>query len=71
MACDTASHVPKQSCSKKLNIAPFVLMTVIARYHQQYDISSSFHVFSFFSQLKAFQILPQSKQKSVTETVVI
>ena len=58
MAYDTTSSVPKQSCSKKSNIVPFVLMTnhrpVIACYLLQYDISSWFHIFSLFLSIKGF-----------------
>ena len=39
------SPVSKQSCSKKLNIVPFVLMI-------QYGISSLFHIFSLFLLIK-------------------
>ena len=53
---DTTSPVPKQSCSKKSNIVPFVLMInhkpVIACYLLQYNISSSFHIFSLFLSIK-------------------
>ena len=56
MAYDTTSPVPEQSCSEKLNIVPFVLMIyhkpVIACYRLQYDISSSFHIFSLFLSVK-------------------
>ena len=55
LAYDTTSPVPKQSCSKKLNIVQFVLMVndkpVIACYLLQYGISSSFHIFSLFLSL--------------------
>ena len=53
---DTTSPGPKQSCLKKLNIVPFMLMIndkpVIACYLLQYGISSSFHIFSLFLSLK-------------------
>ena len=76
VAYDTTSPVPKQSCFKKSNIVPFVLMInhkpVNTCHLLQFDISSSFHMFFFyFSQLKPLQILPQSKHKRVIETVLI
>ena len=56
MAYGTTSLVAKQSCSKKSNVAPFVLLInhkpVIACYLLQYDISSSFHIFSLFLSIK-------------------
>ena len=72
---DTTSPVPKQSCLKKLNIVPFMLMIndkpVIACYLLQYGISSSFHIFSLFLSHLVSQILPQNKYKNVIEAVVI
>ena len=56
MAYDSSSPVAKQSCSKELNIVPFVLMInhkpVIACYLLQYNISSSFHISSLFLSIK-------------------
>ena len=75
VAYGTTSPVPKQPCSKNSYIVPFVLMInrkpVIACYLLQYDISSLFHRFLNFCQLKALQILRQNKHKRVIETVVI
>ena len=55
LAYDTTSPVPKQTCSKSLNIVQFVLMIndkpVSACYLLQYAISSSFHIFSLFLSL--------------------
>ena len=58
VAYGTTSLVAKQSCSKKSNVAPFVLLInhkpVIARYLLQYDISSSFHISFLFPSIKGF-----------------
>ena len=55
MVYDTTSSIPKLSCSKKLNIAPFSLIIndkpAIAYYLIQYDISSSFYICSLFHSL--------------------
>ena len=74
VAYDTTSLVPKQFCSKKLNIVPFVLMIITS---QLLHVTSymvylpNFIYFLYFSQLKAFQILPQNKHYlSVIEIVV-
>ena len=56
VAYDTTSLVPKQSCLKKLNIVPFLLIInhkpVIACYLLQYGISSSFHISSLFLSIR-------------------
>ena len=75
MAYDTTSPVPKQSCSKKLNIVPFVLMTITSQllHVTSYDMVylPRFLHFLYFSQLKTLQILPQNKHRSVIEKLVI
>ena len=68
LAYDTTSPVPKQSCSKKLNIVSFVPMIndkpFIACYLLQYGISSSFYIFSLFLSLKvSSNITTQKIQK--------
>ena len=65
MAYDTTSPVPKQSCSKKLNIVPFMLMIN----HKPVLPSAIWYIFlvsysSCFSQLKALQIIPQKNNRS-------
>ena len=75
LSYDTNLHVPKQSCSKKLNIVKFVVMIndkpVIACYLLQCGISSSFHIFSLFLSLTGSSNITAKQNKSVIETVVI
>ena len=68
MAYDAISVVPKQSCSKKLNIVPLVLMindkAIIACYFLQHGISSLFHIFSLFLSPKGSSNISKNKHRS-------
>ena len=71
VAYDTTSLVLKQLFSKKLSIVPFVLVIngkPVTSYNMVYLLR--FIYFIYFSDLKAFQILPQNKHKIATEAVV-